>query len=474
MRRPNLLVFFLVAVGLPLLTAADPAAAAKRPVQLVGGEQGSGAFCGPTRAYVRVPNGEGLRATVAPAKSSPGRRSRRGTRLSIEKCQDGAYTKVSSSVVGGTRKRRNKNITTSREATGDYRVHMVSRTGGNKGASVWVRVGAGEIVDTPVSFTVKNENRTPIACATGPDGGTYTVRGRLIAPRTSLTGSGSSGRGPDMAFYYHGVGYAQFFWHFTAVPGYDYVTEQARDGHASLFLDRLGMGESDGPASGNQDCAAAESDVADQVIQKMRRGDYTTGEGPGPSAGRVALVGHSAGSIMALGTQGVFHSADALALLGYNTVVPSPLAVSQLGQSTLQCVAAPDSGPGGRTDYADFGATDADFVRGHFFDVDPRVATATLKLRTREPCGQVNSFTFSLVANQQYARTLDVPTLYLSGQEDAFFDGDQLAVEATYNPANADKTTFVPLPGSGHALTLGRTRDAFRSQMDRWLTANGF
>ena len=455
------------------LAVCSPAAAAKRPVAVPGGQASTGTFCGARLPYVATTVDRTLRAVVAPARTPAGRRSRRGTRLAVTKCSDGRYTPVRAAAVGGGRTRKGISLPAGREATGDYRVRLVSRSGGGKGASVFVRVGAGEIVDTSVEFTVQNVNRTSVPCTTGPDDGTYVLRGRLLAPRTALEPE-AGGKAAAIALYYHGVGYAQFFWSFRAVPGYDYATEQARDGHASIFVDRLGMGESDGPADGNQDCAAASSDIADQLVDRLRDGGFTTGEGGGQASKRVALLGHSAGALMAQTTQGEFKSADALALLGFNNVLPTPLVTAQLAQTQAQCLTTPQPGPAGRTGYGDFGLTDADFAAGHFVDIDPAVAAATLAMRPREPCGQIGSYASELVAGMAYARSLDVPTLYLSGAQDAFSPGDQLAVQKGYNAANAARTTTVSVPGTGHALTLGRTHEQVRAEVGRWLSTNGF
>src|SRR5205823_12215377 len=104
----------------------------------------------------------------------------------------------------------------------------------------------GGIVDKAATFTVANTNTSQVPCQS--DGRSYRVRGRLVAPSRLA----ADGHQQAITVYVHGSGGGQY-WHFQAVPGYDYVTELARLGHASLSLDSLGYGQSDIP-DGNAVC----------------------------------------------------------------------------------------------------------------------------------------------------------------------------------------------------------------------------
>src|SRR2546428_4805443 len=69
----------------------------------------------------------------------------------------------------------------------------------------------------------------------------------------------------------------------------------AKLGQVSLTVDELGYGASGHPPDGNLTCQGAEADISHQIIQQLRRGDYTLGTGPGISFSRVVLAGHDVG-----------------------------------------------------------------------------------------------------------------------------------------------------------------------------------
>src|SRR4051812_29952971 len=96
---------------------------------------------------------------------------------------------------------------------------------------------ARDVAATPVAFKVTNVNRSDVPCSA--DGASYVVRGSLVAPRGPLPRS--------VTLYLHGLSYGEFFFRFAAVPGYDAAVELAREGHASVVVDRLGYRSSKGP-----------------------------------------------------------------------------------------------------------------------------------------------------------------------------------------------------------------------------------
>jgi len=63
--------------------------------------------------------------------------------------------------------------------------------------------------------------------------------------------------------YLHGGTAGEWMWHFpeTIVAGYDYATEQAELGHASVVIDTLGYGTSDHPL-GTAECVGSLADIA--------------------------------------------------------------------------------------------------------------------------------------------------------------------------------------------------------------------
>ena len=61
--------------------------------------------------------------------------------------------------------------------------------------------------------------------------------------------------------YLHGLGFGEWMWHFTANPAYDYAALQAKAGHVSVTIDRLGYDASGRPA-GKQSCLAGQASIA--------------------------------------------------------------------------------------------------------------------------------------------------------------------------------------------------------------------
>lgn len=153
--------------------------------------------------------------------------------------------------------------------------------------------GAG-VVDVPVSFKVFNRNDTGVPCGQEPDGEVYTVRGNLVAPRDLIRAAS-----PAVTTYLHGLGYSSFFFHLTEVPEYDYARAQAGQGHVSLVIDRLGNPAHDELKDGNNTCLPGQADIANQIIEHLQAGSYTTTGTVTPRFERVILAGHSAGGLIA-------------------------------------------------------------------------------------------------------------------------------------------------------------------------------
>jgi len=452
--------------------AVLPAAASAAPrTTLAGGTATTTAVCGTTARVQRVATGEGLRLAVAPAASARGRVARKGSAVVVERCEAGVWKPLRTITLGARRRTMTAGIGTGADATGDLRIRTRTRAG-RPGPAVYARIGVGEIVDVPISVRVVNRNRTAIPCLGAPDGGTYTVRGSLVAPRAALTGAN-----PAVALYAHGLGYSSFFFHFQDVPGYDYGLQQARAGHASVVVDRLGNPAHGDLPDGNASCIPAQADVLDQVVKALRSGDVSgsTGRDGVPSFRKVVLVGHSLGGFITQVAQYSFGSADAIAVVSY-TDVPSPLALATFATSTADCLASPRRARGttGAPNYAPFGRTDADFAAGHFFDIDPAVAAATLRRHNLDPCGDLLSALQSLVVDQVATRTgITSPVLVISGANDALFTPPTNRLQASTAYPRSRQVSLVELPGTGHAVTLGRTHEAFRKAMDAWLRDQG-
>nr|WSZ97075.1 hypothetical protein OH820_16700 [Streptomyces sp. NBC_00857] len=146
------------------------------------------------------------------------------------------------------------------------------------------RLAAENIVDVPVTFTVRNTNRSKTGCRT--DGATHRVRGHLTAPASVLSGEKRA-----ITLYQHGIAAGEWYWRLD-VPGYHYAEELAKRGHASLTLDRLGYGSSDRP-DGLGTCIGAEADIAHQIVGQLRKGSYALGSTAGEKADASGVSGAS-------------------------------------------------------------------------------------------------------------------------------------------------------------------------------------
>lgn len=327
--------------------------------------------------------------------------------------------------------------------------------------------GAG-VVDVPVSFQVFNRNDTGVPCRQEPDGEVYTVRGNLVAPKDLVRASS-----PVVAMYLHGLGYSSFFFHLTELPEYDYARAQAEQGHVSLVIDRLGNPAHDELKDGNNTCLPGQADIANQIIEHLQKGTYTTAGTVTPRFERVILAGHSAGGLIAELTQALFGSAEAVAVIGYHHY-PSPLTLQQFAAAGADCLASPQPARGnaGAPNYASFGRTDADFRAAHFHQVEPAVAETVLRKRNRDACGDLLSGLQGVLGTDAFTPLIRVPVLLLTGEKDALFPppGGALQTQTAY--PGASRLSVVELPDTGHAMTFGRTHETFRQIMAQWLAEN--
>jgi pimeloyl-ACP methyl ester carboxylesterase len=277
---------------------------------------------------------------------------------------------------------------------------------------------------------------------------------------------------PSVTVYLHNIGWGSWYWHFQAVPGYDYATELARAGHASLVYDNLDYGASDRPAP-TANCYGSEADVASQVIGALRAGGYSAGAGRAPRFAKVALAAHSIGSLAAEPESYSFKDADALVVTSWADQTPKQSLLSASGATETRCAQGGEPGPDGSpSGYASFSAED--FRAFYFANADPRVADAATAMRTPVPCGEPQSAFQAIGADRASLGEVTVPVLLAYGRQDALFPqpdaGDQQKALFT----GSRDVTEVQLDGAGQALALERTAPAYRRIMAAWLAARGF
>jgi pimeloyl-ACP methyl ester carboxylesterase len=328
-----------------------------------------------------------------------------------------------------------------------------------------------EVVKRSVSFEVENVNRSHVACRS--DGSTYTVSGTLVAARAAL------GSKPQaVTLYLHGLGYGEFYWRFGAAPGYDFASLQAEAGHASVVVDQLGYDGSAHP-DGREICVGSQADIAHQLVTALREGRYHIGARFGPSFARVALAGHSMGSIISQIEAYSFGEIEALVITAYADQGQTPLLASESSKTALVCAsgseAAEGGGPGG---YAYFGQTPEDSNAMMYYDAEPAVMEAASALRNRDPCGLIESVPQALLTNQLELGSVKEPVLIVCAAKDALFAAeDPLGRGCTRQQdlytGSEDRSTVV-INETGHALTLERTRKQFHETVSDWMSAHGF
>jgi hypothetical protein len=328
----------------------------------------------------------------------------------------------------------------------------------------YLRVVA-EVSERQVTFRVVNRNRSRVQCPA--DDPTYAVRGHLVGPPQSLQTGGA------LTIYLHQIGMGGFYWHFKAVPGYDYAGELARLGHVSLVLEQLGY-DGSGRPDGTRVCYGSEADMASQIAAKLRRGDYAVTGGHAVRFPRVALGSHAAGGLMTQPAAYSFRNFDALVVTSW----------ADQGFSQRLTVAATEEnvfcGSGGQTKdgrpgYVNTPLRDNEFGSAYFADADPRVVGAALSLRAPGPCGEPQSALATIAADQASIGEIGVPVLLVYGTRDAFFDDPRSSGQqqkGLYSGSRDVSLAFID--GAGNALALERSSPRFRDIVSRWLARRGF
>jgi pimeloyl-ACP methyl ester carboxylesterase len=316
----------------------------------------------------------------------------------------------------------------------------------------------------PVSFSVVNRNDSAVPC--NASGAAATIRGTMFLP------AGATPQG--VTLYLHGLGFSSTFWDFTAVPGYDYAAQEAKLGHASVVIDRLGYGASTIP-NGNDSCVGSQATIAHQVVQALRGGSYSAGRGDAtPAFSRVGLAGHSAGGQLAQIEAYSFHDIDALAVVDWADQTYSPAALTGFAVAGAQCLGggmpARDGAPSG---YGVYGSTTSAYDALMFHDTDPAVLAVANATRTKDPCGDLLTILSGVAVDALMVPTIEVPVVYVWGTDDGnYIDGTpwwQLQ-EALF--LSSPKVTDVTLDDTGHAVTLERSAPQTVAAMDRWLGEN--
>jgi pimeloyl-ACP methyl ester carboxylesterase len=269
----------------------------------------------------------------------------------------------------------------------------------------------------------------------------------------------------------HGATYSHLYWDFPFQPEtYSYMRRATEAGYAVLNLDRIGIGQSDHPPA---DAVTIEANgyVVHQIVQALRGGDLVVPSFGRVRAERVALVGHSLGSVISMQEAGTYGDVDGVVLTGVSHNVTPVLGdiLSSLYPANLDPHFAGRSIPDGYL-------TSLPGQRGVFYHApsfDPLVVAIDDQTKETVTVAELNTAVPALALST----AIHAPVLVVVGDFDAAFctapscsASGSLASEPSFYPADACAEA-VAIPGSGHDLNLHfqapLAYDAILSWMDR-------
>jgi pimeloyl-ACP methyl ester carboxylesterase len=267
----------------------------------------------------------------------------------------------------------------------------------------------------------------------------------------------------------HGSTYNHLYWDWPFEPEiYSYVRWATAAGYAVLDLDRIGIGQSDHPPAAAVDIAS-NAHVVHQIVQALRGGVLVVPSLGRIRADRVALVGHSLGSVISIQEAATFADVDGVVLTGLShTVTPA------LGQAFAALYPAnldprfagrniPDGYlttlPGHRTI----------FYQAPYFD--PRVLALDEQTKETTTVAELNTALPALGLSSG----IHVPVLVVVGDFDLAFcnapsctASGSLATEPTFYPPDACAEA-VAIPAAGHVLNLHYTAPLTYATVLAWL-----
>lgn len=331
-----------------------------------------------------------------------------------------------------------------------------SAAGLSAGADPQPAAAAPAIVELPVTFAVKNTNTTTVPCAS--DGKDYNVKGHIVAPAGALDSPGAA------TLYLHAVSWTEDYWRLAKVPGYDFAAQQAENGHVSVTIDRLGYGASDKPDP-NATCFGSEADVAHQIVQQLRKGEYTVDGGKPVSFSKIFTAGSSVGAMTAHIEAYNYKDVDGVINFGFGDAFVGPFAFREYNMARGRCLQGGDAGTPGYTRFAP-DSQDQFF----YFSAAQEVRDAVGK-SVPDPCGQIDSIPNGIGSDMQRLGEIDVPVLLVFGDKDEAFpppNGQQMKARYTGSPS---VTLFEPKDTS-HFPNVEATHLETVAAVDKFLKAH--
>ncbi|HVW42217.1 MAG TPA: alpha/beta fold hydrolase [Amycolatopsis sp.] len=270
----------------------------------------------------------------------------------------------------------------------------------------------------------------------------------------------------------HGATYDHTYWDFPGFDGrYSYVRTQNAGGYATLAIDQLGVGRSSHPPSALTTQLASANAVHD-VVTAARAGEF------GPAFTKVALVGHSFGSLTSWLEAGTYHDVDGVLVSGASHSLGA-VALARIATHVRPAQLDPVTAP--RVPPLDLGYLSVPGARADVFyylpNADPAVVQQDEATRSEGASG------VALTVPVYIPSTLgiQVPVLEVNGVEDMAFcsqggggsltdcadDARLRASEALYfAPAAHLETTVVP--DAGHDLNLQLNAAVFYDRALSW------
>ena len=341
-----------------------------------------------------------------------------------------------------------------------------------------VPAGAGaknaKTASVPVTFTVRNTDTSLFACTS--DGGTYQIKGHITGPSSALATTAKKKkkkRSKSATLYLHGLGVGEWLWNFTAIPSFNYALQQAKAGHVSVTIDRLGYGASSHPPDGNQVCIGSEADIAHQVVQALKSGSYAVGSGKPVKYKRIALAGHSAAGEISVLEAYSYKDVSALIVVGFSfSNLPAANIAFGNQRNACQAPAPVPVAPGVPVSYQLFGQTPAEFQQTFFHSATKAVRDAATPLHNADPCGDNLSLTEALNKQAASAGKIKVPALEICGANDVLYApfGCESQLERF---GSRDKQTII-IKNAGHGLPVEKPARTFRQKLSAWLSRRGF
>lgn len=296
----------------------------------------------------------------------------------------------------------------------------------------------------------------PVRAPEGARASTWYVAGWLTVPAVL--------RRSELQILLHGACYDHRYWDWPIYPAmYSYVEWAATRGIATLAIDRVGSGQSSRPP-GTEATVSAQADLLGEIVGAARSFAFD----------RVAVIGHSLGSVIAGYRAATAGDVDSIVLTGY-LPVKGPLRAEErllTGAFMPALVARPDLVGLIDDDYfAPFpgqrGALmyNRDYADSQVIAVDEEIKGITSR---GELLGTADA--------GPIIRSAEIPTLVVVGQHDILLMDRTLDVDcrdsvgrvASLSPQNF---TYHVVENAGHNLNLHRNAPDTFARIDEWMGA---